>query len=220
MNRSPTGRRWLRFRGQVGLSCILLLRAPISSSSTPVLSAQQNPINSKSSSTEDYTDPEAYKIYSALLDAATDSPIVIQAKTSSFDEASPNNLSIKGDSHFRKLWGPVLNDFVAKYRMPMSLKESIPMTATYVLISKEALKSIFEGRSVKGWDAFAERFPHAQGIYSFSPVGFDQGRTRAIVWMNFACGGLCGYGTYHFFEKIGGKWVEVKPKARIPVLVS
>jgi hypothetical protein len=219
MNPSSAERRWLRCRElRAGLSAFLLLQASISTSLTPILSAQQKTANTKTRSTEDYTDAEAYKIYSALLEAGTDSQFVIEAKTFSFEKATPYNLGIKGNSHFRKLWGPVLSNFAAKERKPMSLTESIPLTASYVLVSEETLSSIFKAGN--GWDTFSERYPHAHGVYSFSPVGFDQRKTRAMVWMDFACGLLCGYGTYHFLEKSEGKWREVVVKAEIMSMVS
>jgi hypothetical protein len=219
MNPSSAARHWWSCREpRAALSAFLLLQASISTSLTPIVSAQQKNANTKTSSTEDYTDAEAYQIYSALLDTQTDSYFVIEAKTFFFEKSAPDNLGIKGNSHFRKLWGPLLRDFAAKERTPMSLTESIPIKASYVLVSGETLSSIFKADN--GWDAFSERYPHAHGVYSFSPVGFDRGKTHAMVWMQFACGQLCGHGTYHFFEKSEGKWREVIVKAVIMELVS
>jgi hypothetical protein len=218
MNHSPIARCWLRCRElQLGL-LFFLMQASISVIFTSTLLAQQKTANSEINQRKTYRDAEAYKIYSVLLGAESDSQLVVEANTRFFYKATPDNLDIKGDLHFEKLWGPVLNDFAAKYRTPMSLTESIPLTPSYVVVSEHALNSIF--RDGGGWNRFSELYPHAHGVYSFSPVGFDQRKTRAIVWMNFACGQLCNYGTYHFLEKSGGKWREVKVEARFTVLVS
>lgn len=217
MSHGAIGRRWLRCRElQVGFSAFLLMQASISVILTPVLLAQQKPASSKTSSKEEYRDAEAYEIYSALLKAHSDSPFVIEAKTLFSDEAAPNNLGVKGDSHFRDLWGTVLEDFAVKYRTPMSLIKSIPLTAPYILVSEETISAIF--RNGNDWSTFRERYPHAHGIYNFSPVGFDERKTRAMVWMQFTCGERCFLGTYHFFRKSGGKWREVKVEAQIRVL--
>ena len=219
MNHGAIGRRWLRRRElQVGLSALLLMQASISVIFTPVLLAQQKPASSKTSSKEEYRDAEAYKIYSALLKAHSDSPFVIEAKTLFFDEAAPDNLDVKGESRFRELWGTVLEDFAVKYRTPMSLTESIPLAAPYVLVSEETISGIFGNGD--DWYTFRERYPHADGIYNFSPVGFDERKTRAMVWMQFTCGKRCFFGTYHFFRKSGGKWREVKVEAQVRLLGS
>lgn len=129
------------------------MQASISVIFTPILLAQQKPASSKNSSREEYRDAEGYKIYSALLKllkAHSDSPFVISAKTVFFDEAAPGNLDVKGDSHFRELWGTVLEDFAVKYRTPMSLTESIPLAAPYVLVSEETTSAIF-GNGSNDW---------------------------------------------------------------------
>jgi hypothetical protein len=135
---------------------------------------------------------------------------VIEAKTLFFDEAAPDNLGVKGDSHFRELWGTVLEDFAVKYRTSMSLTKSIPLAGPYVLVSEETLRMIFKNGNE--WYTFTERYPHAHGAYCLSPVGFDERKTRAMVWMQFICGERCYFGTYHFLIKGGGKWREVKSR--------
>lgn len=218
MNHGAIGRRWLRCRElQVGFSAFLLMQASISVIFTPVLLAQQKPASSKTSSKGEYRDAEAYTIYSTLLKKAqSDSPFVIRAKTLFSDEASPDNLGVKGDSHFTELWCTVLEDFAVKYRTPMSLIKSIPLAAPYILVSEETISAIL--RNGNDWSTFRERYPHAGGIYDFSPVGFTERKTRAMVWMQYICGNRCYIGTYHFFRKSGGKWREVKVEAESWVL--
>ena len=171
--------------------------APIAVCFAPVLLAQQEPTKSKTGSREKYRDAEAYKIYSALFKAHSDSPFVIEAETMFFDEAAPDNLGVKGDSHFRELWGTVLEDFALKYRTPMSLTESIPLAAPHVFVSDETLSTVLSN----GWYKFTAHYPHAHGVYCFSPVGFNERKTRAMVWMQFTCGRTLRLWNLPFFQE-------------------
>jgi hypothetical protein len=49
-------------------------------------------------------------------------------------------------------------------------------------------------------------FPGADGIISFSHVGFDSSLHQAIVSTSFVCGGLCGTGRYYVLKKRSGRW--------------
>ena len=49
----------------------------------------------------------------------------------------------------------------------------------------------------------------AASYVEMSTVGFNQDRTRAVVFMGSPCGGLCGSWSYHLLEKVQGKWKEV-----------
>jgi hypothetical protein len=44
---------------------------------------------------------------------------------------------------------------------------------------------------------------------AMSVVGFNPGRTRAVVYISSSCGGFCGSAKYHLLERVQGKWKEV-----------
>jgi hypothetical protein len=182
------------------------------------LRAQQNSEENEASPVESYTDADAYQIYAALLGGEKGSFFVIQAQTDSWEKVTTDNLGIKGDSKFMKLWGATLRDFAAQYRTPKLLGKNIPLSASYEIVPEVAITSIFKHE--RGWTTFSERYPLAHGFYTFSAVGFNPQRNRAIVWMLNQCGELCGGGTYHFFEKKGDKWREVPVHASVPMLAS
>jgi hypothetical protein len=65
-----------------------------------------------------------------------------------------------------------------------------------------------------GPPSFEKLFPGADGIISFSRVGFDSGLDEAIVSRSFFCGFLCGSGWHYVLRKRWGKW-EVASKRMI-----
>lgn len=58
-------------------------------------------------------------------------------------------------------------------------------------------------------ETFAQRFPGANGIISFSHVGFDSGLDQALVSTSFVCGYLCAEGTVYILQKRRGHWKVV-----------
>jgi hypothetical protein len=202
-------RRFIRF---------FFLCSLLSGSLQPSLPASQDPDEKKAALAESYTDADAYRIYAIMLEGEKHSSFVIQAETDSWEKVTPDNLDIKGNSKFMKLWGAALRDFAAKDRTAKILGKNIPLTAAYEIVPQSAITSLFKHE--QGWTTFAERYPLVNGYYTFSPVGFNPQRTRALVWMTYACGGLCGYARYHFLEKSRGRWREVTVKADVGGLSS
>ena len=65
-----------------------------------------------------------------------------------------------------------------------------------------------------GASSFEKLFPGANGVISFSRVGFDSGLDEAMVSVGFVCGALCGEGWYYILKKRKGGW-EVANKRMI-----
>lgn len=151
-----------------------------------------------------YADADAYAIYAVLLQDTKHSSFVILSETEWWSGATPRNLGIKGNRKFRKAWGGAMKDFAEKDHEQCLLTHDIPIDLSYQLISSRELA--------------ARAYP--QFYYFFSAVGFDAGRTRAIVSMGYFCGGLCGHGSFHFLQKINGKWQEVSVDAETQVWFS
>lgn len=175
------------------------------------------PKQNKALAASPYADFDAYQIYANLLAGEKAPPFVIRAETESWEKTTPKKLDIKGDPKFRRVWGGALKNLATEYRTPKLLSQNIPLAAAYRIVPESSLNNILS--TERGWTVFSEQY-HAYGFYSFSPVGFNGRKTRAVVWMMFLCGGLCGHGTYHFFEKRDGRWHEVSVRAEVPNLVS
>jgi hypothetical protein len=60
-----------------------------------------------------------------------------------------------------------------------------------------------------GPDAIVHRSDQSRPYVEMSVVGFNHEKTRAIVYMQSTCGGLCGSGRYHLLEKVHGNWKEI-----------
>ena len=43
-------------------------------------------------------------------------------------------------------------------------------------------------------------------VHAFSHIGFNPGRTQAIVYVSYDCGGMCGDGHFVLLERSGRKW--------------
>jgi hypothetical protein len=85
-------------------------------------------------------------------------------------------------------------------------------------ITKAAHDSMFNkrdaatGKSDAGavWNEFHRRYPRAKGVLGVSAVGFDTGRTAAIVYSEVSCGALCGTGSFTYFRRTTHGWDRVE----------
>jgi hypothetical protein len=170
------------------------------------------------SSLEAYQDADGYLIYALLLKSEKHAYPVVQAEMDFFADAAPGKMGIRGGRGFRKEWGATLKDFAAHDRLPMLIARAIPSDIPYHLLPKAEIEAIFKAGG--GWNQFYKDYPASGGYISFSPVGFDPGKTHAIVDMNLSCGSLCGHLQPRFFKKINGEWSEVSVKASIWMTVS
>jgi hypothetical protein len=143
---------------------------------------------------------------------------VIDSQIPGWPDTKANDLGIKGDRKFMRAWAAAMEDYTNQNRNNKIIVRHLPIDTTYELLSGSKILKPDTGSP--GWEGFYERYPSAGGFYSFSAIGFNHQRTRAIVWMNYACGGLCGTGTYHFFEKTGDAWREVSVTAEVMMIVS
>src|SRR5215813_7637139 len=196
----------------ITLSICLVMLNGSAASIHPQISKEE-----KETQTEVYTDDDAYQVYAALLRSQKQSFFVIDSQLRGWPDTKAKDLGIKGDRRFRQVWAAVMDDYANQNRKDRILVRHIPIDTTYELLAGSKILKPETGNP--GWEGFYERYP-AGGFYSFSAVGFNQQRTRAIVWMYYACGELCGTGTYHFLEKSGGIWREVFVKAELMMMIS
>ncbi len=154
-------------------------------------------------------DADAYAVYAAVLPdewpvriaKATE---VVFAPTTSVYPFRDCTLSGKP---LETTWRSTLEDFNRQNAKPKRLVQGFPMSPSYVLASDD---DVAVARS--SWERFYQRYPHSGGYVTVSAPGFDEGKTRAMVYIGHLCGLLCGGGTYHFLEKRDGRWLQVKPE--------
>jgi len=77
------------------------------------------------------------------------------------------------------------------------------LNVKHVLVSGEEISQIMkEGE----WELFYQKFPKSQGIIYLSRVGFDAGRTQALVYFGNPTSATSGMGWYVLLEKKAGTW--------------
>ncbi len=83
----------------------------------------------------------------------------------------------------------------------------LPKNHNVRIITEEEMTELF--RSKGGWNEFRKRNPFAGGIKSFSRVGFDSERMRAVVFVRHQAGSEMGVGYRIYLHKsaTSGKWI-------------
>ena len=152
-----------------------------------------------------YDDPEAYKVYAAILPqewtwkVAHAKTLIIRIETESF----PNCVQL--DNEAQPSVREALAAYVRQNKEKWLLQRSFDIEKPYELVYSDQIKAIFENGG-DGWQNFNERFPDSGGLIEFSAVGFNAGKTVAVVYMGHQCGSLCGGGTQHILQKKDGQW--------------
>jgi hypothetical protein len=140
-------------------------------------------------------DHDAYDVYATVLAnarAAHQVPpalMLVQLTTQSWDSPECFREPLKGE------WQEVLNDYRRQNMDEWTLQAHL--LRPYKLAPKEEVR--------KGWALYDRKYP-GSGFYFVSAVGFNKSKTRAMVFMGYACGGRCGSGSVHFFVKADGRW--------------
>jgi hypothetical protein len=183
-------------RDRVGLLAIAIAL-------TVQLNAEQTP------APEAITDPEAYRVYGAVL--ASDSyrfrpgTTLLVAQDAARLDACDVDLADASPE-----WAPVIQRFKDENAHPRVVIQDQPLGRSYQVRPSSDLEWRFPGFSVSRWIDLIRR-TWVGGYAVVSAVGFDPTRTRAIVSVYQSCGGLCGSGTDWFMIKESGRWREATP---------
>lgn len=100
-----------------------------------------------------------------------------------------------------------IKDFLEKLCTPGHLSRSFHTDLPKAFISGQSVVTF--GDLIVRPTSFEQMFPGANGVVSFSHVGFDSTLHDAIVDTSFVCGGLCGSGHMYILRKIRGHWQVV-----------
>jgi hypothetical protein len=147
---------------------------------------------------ERYDIADAYTIYSLLLPLeesygfATDT-LMIAEETMTYQGISRACLTSDAANKFRDAIIAFNRDQRKKWR----LQSRFQINKEYKLVGSGVISTLPD-------------YPQSSAtLVSMSAVGFNPQKSRAIVYMESSCGGLCGSGRHHLLEKVHGKWKEV-----------
>jgi hypothetical protein len=153
-------------------------------------------------------DPEAYSVYAGLLQTgwnvrfARVKTLVFQQETGTRWECVPSGKPLEAE------WKPVMESFRKENAGIRLLQTGFSLGIPYVVVPTADLQASIHGVPTSPWSGFYERYPDSGGFIVASAVGFDALKQRAIFYMGYSCGPLCGGGSYHFLEKVDGAWRE------------
>ena len=88
-------------------------------------------------------------------------------------------------------------------RLRIQLSFAVPHN---ILTGKE-LHAFFQKKD--GWKDFNKRYPESHGYFSFARVGFNQGKTEALLYVEQYVGWLHAGGRYVLFRKYENEWHSV-----------
>jgi hypothetical protein len=174
----------------------------------------------KKATVENSFEVNQYAVYDALItDEALskdvfgkpDSLVILERTNTDYrDDPMLDTVLTNVQKGLPSLSKAMVDDFRAKNKTRIPLKDSFTLSAKRVFISDEELKKTINGGL--DWKAFYKEYPNSQGVMTLSNVGFDAEMKRAFVYVANTRGGLNGVGLYVVLEKQGGVW-KVKEKA-------
>lgn len=100
-------------------------------------------------------------------------------------------------------------DFKGNGKEAGQLEKRFSINVPYFLVTSKEISEIFHARG-DAWNDFYKKYPGAQGILSFSRVGFDRRRDQALVYYGNQAAWLGGAGYLVLLAKTNGSWVIVK----------
>jgi len=168
-------------------------------------------------------EPEAYRIYAALfpklwpVTTARATNLVIQAETvikRSLTEEGSDCLptGLPTGTPLPEEWQSATDSFKRENTRRRRLLPQFPvMVAPYRLVAEADIGSTITPPDF--WRGFYARFPNSGGYYAVSAVGFNEAKTRAMVYIETHSGLLGASGQFYLLEENDGQWVQ--PKMRI-----
>jgi hypothetical protein len=136
---------------------------------------------------------DSYEIYSMLLQTEMPpgwnvSAWNIAEQTRTFPQFVQHNIRecLSVSQGQESIYLPLFEDYLAKNQRKRTLERKFDLPQ-YALVEF--------GRASAG-----------SVVFEVSAVGFNNDRTRALVYVGHHCGNLCGGGQYHLLVKKEGKW--------------
>ena len=138
-------------------------------------------------------DSEAYSVYATLVPKVwgdigrSARELVVQRDTVTYSRCMPSNGPLDTE------WSRVVSSYNSENSKNRTLVQGPSPVWIFQLGSTETIQS-------------------SNTYIQVSAVGFDEPKTRALVYVQYRCGIKCGGGRYYFLQKVDGSWRE----ARVP----
>lgn len=169
---------------------------------------------------DDSSELNQYAVYDALITDESlvkevfgkSSLLVIIERTNTDyrDDPMLNTVLANVQKRLPSLSKAMIDDFHAKNKTRVPLKDSFTVSLKRIFITDEELKKILEDKI--NWKAFYEKYPNSQGVMTISNVSFNSEMKRAFVYIANTRGSMNGVGLYIVLEKQDSVW-RVKEKA-------
>jgi hypothetical protein len=162
-------------------------------------------------------DADAYAVYSAVLSLGRSKRVVVEQKTeaSGLDPKKclqPELLSLL-------TLKPLIDALAEANKTDWLLQPKFSASRPVDLLTEAQSKVIFKD-GPNGWPAFAAAFPEAgHSKITFSPIGFNAGKSLALLYSWIGCGGLCGAGHFQLLERKPSGWSVIPWKGSITCAV-
>lgn len=148
-----------------------------------------------------YDEPDAYQIYSLLLPEEESyhfakGALIIQEETASNAVVGGACLNPETAKKFKG----AISDYERSRTKPFFLQRQFKIEKPYEIVNSKTIARL---------EASDQPRPKSGGHIFMSPVGFNRGKTLAIVYIGSICGGLCGRSEFHLLTKVNGPWKEV-----------
>ncbi|MCQ9205709.1 MAG: hypothetical protein NG737_05290 [Omnitrophica bacterium] len=148
--------------------------------------------------------PDEYSVYSVLVDEWYYSPktsrVVIRDHTALSSSLDFLEIELSYVRSVMSVLGlETIDDFKAKNIISYPVEDFFDLSVDYNIITQREIDGIFESRG--GWKRFYRRYQGADGILTFSRVGFNQDRSQALVYVVTQWGDLAGTGFYILLTK-------------------
>jgi hypothetical protein len=158
------------------------------------------------------TDPETYAVYAAALSVRS-------------EQYSKNLVVLRRDTAPRVDWGcisgprfglpsgwqAVVDDYVRQNHASWQIVDDI-FPERHVVAAAEELPGVRGstiGDDADAWQSFRERYPGATGYFAVSAVGYNESKTRAMVFVVYVGGPHSGVGYYNLLERGPNGWQRV-----------
>lgn len=168
---------------------------------SPSLLAQPKAQNSRLPA---YEDTEGYAVLSAILNrlvvARRNETTRIGPRSPLAKYVSPIKMQCSGvPEEFQSAW----QDFDHQLSTRFMLQRRFSLSKSYELSYSPHLAA-----SEKAETRGEARKRIRSGTYYVAPVGFDERRTRAVAFVEYICGSLCGDSIFYFLRKSNKGWEE------------
>jgi len=166
------------------------------------------------------SDPEAYRVYAMLFPtlwpvrAAHATNLVIQTQsvikrslTEDGSDCLPTGLPT--GTPLPEEWQSVTDGFKRENTRRRRLLPRLPvMGVSYRLVAEADIVRTLQPPDF--WEGFYAKFPDSGGYYAVSAVGFNEAKTRAMVYIETYYGLLGADGRFYLLEKNDGQWAQSK----------